>query len=202
MNKTIIQPTKNHSLIIIFSFSLLTHDFHDSVSQEGSTALQVAEAFDIQRPHVGGGVAVGHPLCQVPAQQHGKRPLLLHSQSHLTCMPCTCQRATPRRSTPVLPHSLASTSCKRQARWVHPGQHVVAGDARSLAHQAAHVGGEGFRTVDQLMDLCWLQTRHSPKQGVQHWFWRERAVCLLGRGVWGHEGGRILNYLLPLSTPV
>lgn len=29
------------------NFSLLTHNFHDSVSQEGSTALQVAEAFDV-----------------------------------------------------------------------------------------------------------------------------------------------------------
>lgn len=125
MNKTIIQPTKNHSLIIIFSFSLLTHDFHDSVSQEGSTALQVAEAFDIQRPHVGGGVAVGHPLCQVPAQQHGKRPLLLHSQSHLTCMPRTCQRAPPQEK-----HSSAPTlTCQHLLQT--PGQMSSSRPARS-----------------------------------------------------------------------
>lgn len=125
MNKTIIKPTKNHSLIIIFSFSLLTHDFHDSVSQEGSTALQVAEAFDIQRPHVGGGVAVGHPLCQVPAQKHSKRPLLLHSQSHLTYMPCTCQRATPQEK-----HSGAPTlTCQHLLQT--PGQMSSSRPARS-----------------------------------------------------------------------
>lgn len=48
---------------------LLTHDLHHSVSQEGSTALQVAKAFDVQRPHVSGGIAVGHPLCQIPDEQ-------------------------------------------------------------------------------------------------------------------------------------
>lgn len=51
------------------STKLLTHDLHHSVSQEGSTALQVAEAFDVQRPHVSGGIAVRHPLCQIPEGQ-------------------------------------------------------------------------------------------------------------------------------------
>lgn len=48
---------------------VLTHDFHHSVPEEGSAALQVAESFDVQQPDVGSGVTVGHPLCQVPADQ-------------------------------------------------------------------------------------------------------------------------------------
>lgn len=49
--------------------SLLTHDFHNSVSQEGSAALQVAKAFDVQWPDISSRVTIGHPLCQVPGYQ-------------------------------------------------------------------------------------------------------------------------------------
>lgn len=47
------------------AFAVLTHDLHHSVSQEGPTALQVPEAFDVQRPDVSGGIAVRHPLRQI-----------------------------------------------------------------------------------------------------------------------------------------
>lgn len=45
---------------------LLTRHLHDPVAQEGATALQVAKALDVQRPNVSCGVAIRHPLCQVP----------------------------------------------------------------------------------------------------------------------------------------
>lgn len=48
---------------------LLTHDFHYSVSQEGSAALQVSKAFDVQWPDIGSWVAIGHPICQVPGHK-------------------------------------------------------------------------------------------------------------------------------------
>lgn len=68
LNWNVTTPRLLQDQLNIQSF-LLTHDLHHSVSQEGSAALQVAEALDVQWPHVGGGVAVGHPLGQVPESQ-------------------------------------------------------------------------------------------------------------------------------------
>lgn len=68
-----IQPSKHQMDIKKHTYKLykelLTHDFHYSVSQKGSAALQVAKAFDVQWPDIGSRVAIGHPLCQVPRQQ-------------------------------------------------------------------------------------------------------------------------------------
>lgn len=63
--------------------SVLTHDFHYSVSQEGSAALQVPKAFDVQWPDVGCGVAVGHPLSQVPRHQNTENAV---------CAPVLCNQ--------------------------------------------------------------------------------------------------------------
>lgn len=109
-----------------------------------------------------------------------ERPLSPHRHPHWSHVRASVDRqASPERSRPVFPHLLSSPSCKRQARRVHSGQNIVSSHTWSLAHQTAHVGGEGLRAVDQLMDLCWLQTGHSSEQGVQHWLWGEREMCML-----------------------
>lgn len=67
MHKIVFRCTKHIKYSI--KSSLLTHNFHYSVSQEGSAALKVAKAFDVQWPDIGSGIAIGHPLCQVPRYQ-------------------------------------------------------------------------------------------------------------------------------------
>lgn len=49
--------------------STLTHNFHYSMSQECSTALQAAKAFDVQWPDIGSRVTIGHPLGKIPREQ-------------------------------------------------------------------------------------------------------------------------------------
>lgn len=155
--------------------SLLTHDFHDSVTQESSTALQVAEAFDIQRPHVGGGITIGHPLCQVPARQDGGTPPSLHRQSHW------CRVQVEWLTCQLLLHTPGQMSSSRPER-------------SSRLHLESRPSGSacpGWRTLDS-----W------PADGsllTPDWafFWAERsALALKGEGNVFEQGGSwIINQL-------
>ena len=53
----------------------LTHDLHDTVAQEGSAALEGSKPLQVQFPDVFRGVAVHHPLSEVPAKGKVARPL-------------------------------------------------------------------------------------------------------------------------------
>lgn len=175
---------------------LLTHDFHYSVSQEGATALQVAEAFDVQRPDIGGGVAISHPFCQIPGHRRIQGVTCVsfyHKQNRSKGMSgCDLWNQVthwnskawflfslisrhPRINT-VYPCLLASTSSESQARGVHPCQHVVARHTWCLPHQTAHVRCKRLWTVDQLMDLSRLENWHSPQEGAKNWLWRHRQL--------------------------
>ena len=44
----------------------LTHDFHDTVAQEGPAALEGSKTLQVQFPDTFWGIAVHHPLSEVP----------------------------------------------------------------------------------------------------------------------------------------
>lgn len=44
---------------------ILTHNLHHSMAQEGTAALEIAKAFDVQRPDTGTWISVSYPLCQI-----------------------------------------------------------------------------------------------------------------------------------------